>query len=328
MTPLLSVRPLAARMAEFAAGTLRGFALDADKAGGYTPRDFADMAATGANVCRAPIRLKKNAAGTGYLPPDLKFAINALTQCAPLGIRVIVVLSPLPDGQAAEWWINCDLQQDLPVQWVAIAQALKGYPALQAYDLINEPVGAPVLPGDGTGKGYKAWWLSIAQAMCTALRSVDADTPLMVEPANWGNPDQFWLFNMPKATGVVASFHWYQSNPYCMQGINGYPMPLPLPADTGTSVLTEARKIAARYGIPVFVGEMNAIRWAPGRELWLARSFALFKTEKWGWCVHVWRGWEGWDPEILGTVAPFTGTPAMRTSTSPALLAIIAGIKG
>lgn len=44
----------------FAAGALRGFALNANAT--YTAQDWADLAATGANVVRAPIRRTDSAA--------------------------------------------------------------------------------------------------------------------------------------------------------------------------------------------------------------------------------------------------------------------------
>ena len=323
MTPLTTVRRLTTRMADFTAGTLRGWALDQSKT--YTAQDFADLAATGANVVRLPIHLTRDPASPRYLPANLAPAIDTLTRCAPLGIRVIIVMVPLP-FPASEWWNNPDLQQDITAQWVTIAKALKNYPALQAYDVINEPVGAPALKGDGTGKEHKTWWLSIAQVICTAIRAVDTQTPLMVEPSQWGLPDQFWLSNAVKVTGLVASFHWYQPREYSHQGIDGLPMPVQLPANDYASTLTEARKFAAKYAIPVFVGEVGAVRWAPDSAAWFTRSFALLAAEKWGWCVHVWRGWEGWDNEIPATVTPFTGNASQRRTDTPALAAIKAGI--
>lgn len=321
--PLTTVRRLTTRIGEFAAGTLRGFALDQTKV--YTAQDFADLAATGANVVRLPIHLTRDPAASSYLPANLAPAVDVLTRCAPLGIRVILVLVPVPVGNASEWWSNPDLQQDIVAQWVTIARTVKAYPALQAYDLINEPVGAPVLAGDAKNKNAKTWWLSISQVLCDAIRRVDTQTPIMIEPTVWGQPGQFWLSNAVKTTGLVASFHWYEPGPYTHQGINGYPMGAALPQTDLTEKMLEARKFAARYGIPMFVGEFNAVRWAPESHVWLERAIKLFAAEKWGWAAHVWRGWEGWDVEIPSTVAPFTGAPAMRRPDTPAMLAIKQG---
>lgn len=293
----------------------------------YTAQDFADLAATGANVVRWPIHLTRDPAAPRYLPANLAPTIDVLNRCAPLGVRVILVLCPVPVGPSSEWWANPDLQQDIVSQWVTIAKAVQRHPALQAYDIINEPVGAPVLPGNGTGVNHKTWWLSIAQVICTALRAADTQTPIMVEPSQWGLPDQFWLTNAVKVTGLVASFHWYEPQPYTHQGLNGLPAPVALPATNLTEKLLEARKFAARYGVPVFVGEFNAVRWAPGADVWLDRAVKLFAAEKWGWCVHVWRGWEGWDVEIPASVAAFKGTSADRRADAPALLAVKAGIR-
>ena len=320
--PLTTVRRLTTRIGEFASGALRGFALAHDTR--YTAQDFADLAAIGANVVRMPIHLTRS--GSVYLPPDLAPVIDALKQCAPLGIRVIVVLCPLPVGPSSEWWANPDLQQSIVEHWVTIARALKAYPALQAYDIINEPVGAPVLPGKGTGIEHKTWWLSIAQVLCNAIRTADTQTPIMVEPSQWGLPDQFWLSNAPKVTGLVASFHWYEPRAYTHQGINGLPMPAPLPLSDLSEKLLEARKFAARYGVPVFVGEFNAVRWAPQHDVWLSRAIELFAAEKWGWCVHVFRGWEGWDVEIPADVPPSKGTASARRADTPSMAVLMSGM--
>jgi hypothetical protein len=261
-----------------------------------------------------------------YRQPDLTAAAEVLAQCAPLGINVILVLVPLPFPQS-EWWAHPDLQQSITTHWLHIARTFKNAHALVGYDLINEPVGAPVLPGNGTGINHKTWWLSIAQVLCDAIRSVDTQTPILVEPSQWGLPDQFWLSNLPRSTGLVASCHWYQPREYSHQGINGNPMPVPLPESDYSGVLLEARKIAARYGVPMFIGEVGCVRWGPGADQWFTCAIALFAAEKWGWCVHVFRGWEGWDVEIPADVQPFTGRAAARRSDTPALAAVVAGMQ-
>lgn len=319
---LTTVRRLSTRIGMFASGSLRGFALDADA--DYDPQDFADLAGIGCTVVRMPIRLHRD--GNVYRAPDLTAVADVLAQCATLDINVILVLVPLPAGQSSEWWAQPDLQQSITAHWLTIARAFKNAPALIGYDLINEPVGAPVLAGNGTGIEHKTWWLSIAQVLCNAIRTVDTQTPILVEPSQWGLPDQFWLSNLPRSTGLVASFHWYEPRAYSHQGINGLPMPVPLPLSDLSDKLLETRKIAARYGVPVFVGEFNAARWAAENDVWLSRAIAMFAAEKWGWCVHVFRGWEGWDVEIPATVKPFQGKASDRRNDTPALIAIKAGI--
>lgn len=295
----MTLRTLKSKMKEFQSGTLRGFALDADKA--YSPQDYIDLAATGANVVRVPIRLHLAPGGDTYLPPDLTLTWQALTLCAPLGVRVILVLVPLPDAHDIQWWDNPAQQQQLADWWVTIAKAVKQAPALQAYDIINEPVGA------GDGRVGKTRWMAVAQVIATALRAADARTPIMVEPHAWGLANELWQTLPIKVRGLVYSIHWYEPHAYTMQQDGKTKLPA---ADFG-EVLAEARKFSATHGIPIFVGEFGAMRWAPDRPEWMRRAVALFNAESWGWACHVWRpAWEGFDPERDGSIASLWPTNA------------------
>lgn len=318
-------RSLASMMAKYAAGAYRGFALDRTQT--YTTQDWDALQATGANIVRAPIWMNRAPTGISYAAPDLTWHIDAMNQCALRGIGVILTLVPFPDAEAVEYWDIPELQPHLAGRWVEIAQVVRNHPALVGYDIINEPVGGAAIPGDTAGTPLKkAYWLSISQPICTALRAVDPNTPILWEPYRWGLPDQFWQSEAPTVEGLVLSCHWYQPKEYTHQGIGEYPTPLALPVSDYSATLLEARKIAARRGLPMFIGECGNVRWAPEGETWFARAIALFRTERWGWCIHVWRPvWEGWDTEIpIG--ATYGQSPGSRSPTSPAFLAVKAGI--
>jgi hypothetical protein len=92
--------------------------------------------------------------------------------------------------------------------------------------------------------------------------------------------------------------------------------------------MAEALAIVTRLGYPMFVGEFGALRWSPSIETWFSRACAYFKTQSWSWTVHVWRPVdEGFDIEIeVGTGYGIVPRSAARSPTSPALLAVKAGI--
>lgn len=332
--PWTAVRFMSTRLRDFQAGTLKGFCIDRLKnpAGPdpYTAHDFEDLRATGANVVRVPIILNKQADGAAYAWPeaDVAYAERVLAHGARLGLRVIITVHPLPGGQVSEWWGSASLQQSLASTWGQLARRLEFCPALQGYDLINEPTGATY---DADRKTY---WTAISQNLCNAIRAEDRRTPILWEPCWWGLPGSFWQSTPPVADGLVASFHWYDPHSITHQGLPGYPAGQPYPTDKadkglGYERMGEARKFCARYGLPMFVGEFSCVRWASGDSArqYISDALDLFDTERWGWTYHVWRGYDGWDSEIPQGVAQDTGNPADRRADS-SVLAVLTGSMG
>ena len=289
-----TVRPLRSRMDDFASGRLRGFCLANDAT--YVEQDFIDMRATGANVVRVPLHL-------GEAAPDLTRVRQVLAWGAAHEVRVIVVMCPLLD-----YWRDPAAQQAIVAAWVSVAREIKAAPALQAYDIVNEPVN-----GANYSLETKTHWLSIAQVIATALRAADARTPIMVEPCWWGLPSSFWQTLPVKVSGLVYSFHFYEPQAYTHQGVGGRPAGVPMPADSMAADMIEARRFADLHGVPMFVGEFSCVRRAPGAAQWVASAVEAFAAQGWGWTYHVWRGWEGWDAELGPAGARELDTPILRT---------------
>lgn len=287
-----TVRPLANRLEDFTAGRLRGFCLNHNTQ--YVEKDFIDAKANGANVLRVPLHWK------GDTQPDLTAVRQALDMGAKYEMRVIVVLCPL----GPDYWADPAAQQGLVSVWTWIALQIRNYPALQAYDIVNEPV------GKRNDREMKTAWLAIAQVISTALRAADPKTPIMIEPCWWGQAGSFWQTLPVKINGLVYSFHWYEPGAYTHQGLNGYTAPTPLPTEDWSGKMIEAVKFAKLYNVPMFVGEFSVVNGAPNAVEWIKHALELFKTYGWGWTYHVWRGWSGWDSEI----APGT---TVRASTAP-----------
>ncbi len=328
--PFTAVRYLSTRMRDFSDGSLRGFCLVGLKEPGasdpYTEQDFLDLAATGANVVRVPINLNKTADGAGYEWPaaEVAYVKRVLDYGARLGFRVVLTVHPNPGGQASEWWTNPDLQQSLISTWVGLTTELEFCPALQAYDLVNEPTGATY------DLAIKTRWLSIAQCIADAIRKIDTRTPIMVEPAWWGLPGSFWQSRpLRDIEGLVASFHWYDPHQVSHQGLPGYPASQAYPTAEegkarGYERMLEARKFCANYGVPMFVGEFSCVRWAPGNSAanYVRDAVEMFAAERWGGTYHVWRGYDGWDAEIAQDKPQDTGKPSDRRPDAPVLAAL------
>ena len=326
------VSTLEQRMQLFRDGALRGFALAELPDNGreiYSEADFQDLAATGANVVRVAIQLRKCAGCERYDTPeaDIGYAQRILTRGERYGFRVVLVLVAAPWGNQSDYWDRDSLKADIVKQWGQIARRLKSYPALLAYDLINEPVvpsSSPLAPS------AQAQWQTLAEAIARELRAADPDTPLMVEPTPWGLPSSFWRTEALKLPGLVYSFHFYEPHGFTHQGLPGQPKAMAYPdKDWDKSRLSkaveEARRFAARHKVPMFVGEFSCVRWAPQGSCprYLTDAVALFEAEGWGWTYHCWRCYQGWDAEVPENVpqAQRVGhLPEHRRDDSPTFL--------
>jgi endoglucanase len=317
------------RMQAFRDGTLRGFALAELPASGqaiYTESDFKDLVSTGANVVRLPILLRKCSGCLAYDTPeaDMAYAQRVLATGERLGFRVVVVLLATPWGNESDYWENEALKADIAKKWQQVAQRLKGFAALQAYDLINEPV----VPGVSRERGLEQWH-RLATQMALAIRAEDPDTPLMVEPAPWALPGSFWQAKPLAMEGVVYSFHLYAPHEFTHQGLPGYPDPMEYPNHTWNKTrlaqeMLEARKFAALHKAPMFVGEFSCVRWAPAGSCtrYLADAVSLFDAQGWGWAYHCWRCYQGWDAEVPQAIPQHQRAgflPEHRHADTPAL---------
>jgi hypothetical protein len=322
---------LAERMQLFRDGALRGFALAELPEDGkeiYSEADFQDLAATGANVVRVPIQLRKCKGCDHYDMPeaDIRYAQRVLVRGERYGFRVVLVLLATPWGDQSDYWNSDSLKADIVDKWERVAWRLKSYSALQAYDLLNEPVVRDTPPG----RSVQAPWRELAGAIARELRAADPETPLMIEPTPWGLPSSLRQTEPLTQPGLVYSFHFYEPHAFTHQGLPGEPMAMTYPGQGWnkarlSQALDDARRFAAQHQVPLFVGEFSCVRWAPAGSCprYIADSLSLFEAEGWGWAYHCWRCYQGWDPEVPADIAQAQTAgllPQHRKADSPTLL--------
>ncbi len=327
------------RMQLFRDGSLRGFALAELPDDGreiYTEADFKDLAATGANVVRVAIQLRRCKACDHYAMPeaDLAYTERILRRGERHGFRVVLVLLATPWGNQSDYWDDPKLKADIVKKWGQMAHRLKAYPALVAYDLINEPV----VPQGLLKPSAQAQWHELALAIATELRAADPDTPLVVEPTPWGLPSSFWRTEPIKVSGVVYSFHFYEPRAFTHQGLPDHPAAMAYPSKGWdkaqlSAAMGEARRFAAKHQVPMFVGEFSCVRWAPAGSCprYLADAVALFEAEGWGWAYHCWRCYQGWDAEVPQDVpkAQLEGLlPKHRRADSQTMFILLRALQG
>jgi endoglucanase len=257
---------------------------------------------------------------------DIRYAERILVRGERYGFRVVLVLLATPWGDQSDYWESDSLKADIVRQWGEVARRLRSFAALQAYDLINEPV----VPRALLVGSPQAKWQDLAAAIARELRGVDPDTPLMVEPTPWGLPGSFKELRPLGVPGLVYSFHFYAPHEFTHQGLPGHSETLAYPGNGWDKLrlsqgMDEARRFAAKHKVPMFVGEFACVRWAPAGSCprYLADAMSLFEAERWGWAYHCWRCYQGWDPEVREDIPREQRAghlPELRRADSPTLL--------
>ena len=307
---------------------IRGFSLAGS---GIVPRveqDYADLAAYGANIARIGVDATLNGSGAFELATsEWDYMQLAVDMGRKYGFKVVITLSPTPNGQDAIYWDRTDLKANLVDIWTQIATQYNGDPVIAGYDLINEPV----QPKDrNIPVGSTEYWRPLATDMITAIRAVDPNVVIIFEPSPWGAPVGFWPSGVPLVplpfSRMVYSFHFYDPHELTHQGLPGYstvinyPTTYPYTKAYLSDVLQYVRLFTAAYPeAPVYMGEFGMMRSAPGNSTpnWLTDVIDLVDAEGWNWTYHAFREYQGWDSEIeLGPIASPGPRSAIATTIS------------
>jgi Cellulase (glycosyl hydrolase family 5) len=90
--------------------------------------------------------------------------------------------------------------------WQLVAEKFKGRTSIVGYDLFIEPQAKGKNNGDksnGNTGQFSQNWQDLCQRTISAIREIDADTPILVQPTSWASPEMFptWqqigLFRLP-----------------------------------------------------------------------------------------------------------------------------------
>ncbi|MHB8902959.1 MAG: glycoside hydrolase family 5 protein [Thermoguttaceae bacterium] len=228
-----------------------------------------------------------------------------LPVCKEVGIRVLVDLHTPPGGrnQASE----CNLFKEARFQecfvetWKKIAAHYRDSAQIWGYDLVNEPVEGMVAEG-------LMDWHALATTTARAVRQLDPDHAIIVEPAPWGSPASLEFFEPLDVERVVYSVHMYQPHQFTHQGVYDAPVGTTYPGEIdGRRWDKEALRRALQpaldyqrdYGVHIYIGEFSAIRWAPGSSArdYLRDVIEVMEENGWDWAYHAFREWDGWSVE-------------------------------
>lgn len=263
-------------------------------------------------------------------PNNLARLRAVVSQATRQGFSVVLTLSELPGrrwryGQKDyRLWESAELQEEFVRGWRKIASVLKNDSGVVGYDLINEP--DLQRPADFV-KLNQLYARAIA-----AIRSVDQQTPIVLQPAGMGSVDALEHLADFDDPFLIYSFHYYDPWVYFSKKKNRgklrYPGLIPRWISKGRPGPTDEwslRRHQARLGqvkawaaqrsiqpYQIFVGEFGVWREADGADQYLRDVLSIFTAMGWPWAYYAYRE-EGWDNADLekGPLDPFTLRPVL-----------------
>ncbi|MEG2804760.1 cellulase family glycosylhydrolase [Stenotrophomonas sp.] len=296
----------------------------------------------------------------GLVGDDLATLRRVLDDAHAAGLKVVLVPLSLPllrwkqkNGGVVDQRLWQSDANHAPAQafWRDLARALKGHPGLVAYNLINEP--APeygtALAEHADAAAMRAWYATVKggprdlprfyTALIAAVREVDADMPLMLDPGWYAAADA--LAYWPAALDdphLLYSVHMYE--PYAATSAPNqtrarpyrYPAAVPfaggMPRWDAAHVaryLQQPMDWADQHGVArqrMVVGEFGCMRRWPDCRTYLEDVLRVLEAGKVHWAFYAFRedGWDGMDYELGTTPLPWSywqAVEAGRTPTAP-----------
>ncbi|MBT3376535.1 MAG: cellulase family glycosylhydrolase [Lentisphaerae bacterium] len=257
-----------------------------------------------------------------WLKRELTKLDAALPLCEKHRMYVVVDLHSKPGGgpdSGKSLFTSPECQDKFVANWQMMARRYKDSPAIWGYDLANEPnekaVSLDVLD-----------WQGLAERAARAIREIDQEHAIIVEPTEGGGPNGFVALNPIDVSNVVYSVHVYIPHTFTHQGVRDqWPTPHTYPGTIGGQEWTKDRieqalkpvlEFQKTFNAHIYVGEFSAIRWAPDSSAYryLRDCIDIFESHDWDWTYHAFREWTGWSVEHTsdrGNREPAT-TPTKR----------------
>jgi hypothetical protein len=245
-----------------------------------------------------------------WLQSALKQLDAALPLCEKYGLRVAVDLHSPPGGHRLSGgyagsdhglFNNAACQRKFIEVWQYMARRYKDAKAIWGYDLANEPVEAATSENLGD-------WQDLAEQAAKAIRAIDPERAIIVEPPEWGNPNGLRELRPLAVSNVVYSVHMYLPHAFTHQGVYGSGKAYRYPGEIEGKRWDKAQIEAAlkpvvdfqrKYNVHMYIGEFSAIRWAPDGSAYryLKDLIDVFEAHDWDWSYHAFREWDGWSVE-------------------------------
>jgi len=270
---------------------------------------------------------------TGLDQTDLATLKATLAAADRHHVKVVLTMLSLPgdrwrqlngDKDDPRLWRDPRYWDQAIAFWRDLAAALKDEPALVGYNIVNEPH-----PEKATGfdedhtRDFAGWYRGVVTTaadlnafyakMVAAIRSVDADTPIMLDAGLYAAVDAFKYLKPVEDAKTLYAFHMYE--PYAFaspknKGQYRYPGKLPF---AGQDLPWDATRIARYFdnvtrwqkarNIPssrIVGSEFGCFRQNAGCAAYMGDIIRIMNDQQWHWAFYAFRedGWDGMDYEV------------------------------
>jgi len=274
---------------------------------------------------------------------NIQWASSMLDACKSAGVTGIISMSQFPidpskglTQESPEFWgSQAELAEVRRIAGV-IAGSFKGRGAeLGGYEFLNEP-----LVRNGSEAIVPPQWPALMKDIVTGIRMHDPQRWIVVTPGAGGMPTGYKGFSPLDDSRIVYGAHMYVPYVFTHQGIGDYRLGYAYPGRIDlkfwnrkalSSYMSDLIGFKNKYGVPVWIGEFSAIRWAPGADKYLLDLAAEFNAQGWGWSYFSFGEYHGWNPDY-GTgfstdaredwEAHYTGEKSARWSTLRKMFAL------
>jgi glucan 1,3-beta-glucosidase len=249
-----------------------------------TAEDFRRVHDLGLNHVRVPFwygLLEDDAHPGKYLDDGWRWLDRVVEWSEKAGLYCVLDLHGAPGGQSKEahtgerernaFWSDPALQKRTAALWAAVARRYKGRAAVAAFDLLNEPMGAPDGRAAVTAQG----------ALAHAVRQADPGRLVIVEDGYKGLSSLPRLDGRDKA-GVIYSQHCYatltvkEATPKVHEDFLRERFP---------AFAAEQ----ARFDQPLYVGEWNVIQEAAGGGPMAGKYVDAMDDRGWSWALWLYK---------------------------------------
>lgn len=270
---------------------------------------------------------------TGLDQTDLASLKAALAAADRHHIKIVLTMLSLPGDRWRQLnggkddlrlWRDPQYWDQAAAFWRDLAAALKDEPAIVGYNVLNEPHPERIGGFEGQGtRDFVRWYRGVGNSaadlnafyakVVAAIRSVDADTPIMLDAGLYAAPDAFVYLKPVEDAKTLYAFHMYE--PYAFtepknSGRYRYPGKVPF---VSHMQLWDAQRVAwyldnvaawqRRHDIPsnrIVGSEFGCYRENIGCAAYLRDVIAAINALRWHWAFYAFRedGWDGMDYEV------------------------------
>jgi endoglucanase len=263
---------------------------------------------------------------------DLGTLRRALDDADVADVRVVLAMLSLPgarwrqlngDRDDARLWTQAEFRTQALDFWRQLAAAVKGHPAIVAYNPLNEPHPERAFGLSNPSEPAFADWLerirgteadlnAFNRDVVAAIRAVDPDTPIILDGWRYASAIGLTYLEPVDDQAVLYAFHDYEPWEYTTFRVNQgrfvYPERMP-PGWHAGALERDLERVAAwahSHGVPgnrIIAAEFGVDRRVGGAERYLRDLVTLLDRRGWHWAFYAFRqdgDWGGMDYE-LGT---------------------------